>query len=479
VKSGVTTRWRLLSIVALAVFLPGSNGQEISKGQATTKAAAKLDPAVVRKLIADLDSPDFKTRDKATQELSHLPEVPDALRDAAKSENGEVRRRAQTALDRITLRLEETAYQALIADLHKIEIDRFVRRMVTDEKFARDAQWKVIETIAKAVTKRANELAGQKFPVPEIDTLSLPLADLTRERVSLSQKRVLLQQREPRFTSWQNCVILCTGPTPRTTGLSNSILIVDGDFTGATVVDHSLVIVRGNVGRLNGLRRSIIIATGNFAGATSCDHSFLEVNNQRIRFTRSGESVLVKTALKTTGPTSSRIIDTEKGPLQLLNFSKRKTDAQLAWGKEVNGLAVAITPADHQDKVLVRWKNVGKDLLEFPCNRFHSDTVHTHADDLLGHVFLKGPDGKLAPARQYEAPRVGGPALRMNNVVLGPGQTHEEIIDLWAYVEKPMAAGRYQLSIDLDPAHGHRLEWEARFWSGRIESNTLEIMLGK
>jgi hypothetical protein len=43
----------------------------------------------------------------------------------------------------------------MVADLHKIELDRFVRRMITDEKFAGDNKWKVIEALAKAVTRKS------------------------------------------------------------------------------------------------------------------------------------------------------------------------------------------------------------------------------------------------------------------------------------------------------------------------------------
>ena len=164
--------------------------------------------------------------------------------------------------------------------------------------------------------------------------------------------------------------------------------------------------------------------------------------------------------------------------MQLLKFSPRKTDAQLDWGKEVNGLRVAITPAGQKDKFFLRWKNVGKDFLTIPWMRLNSHLIDKHADDLLGHVLLKGPDGKLAPARQYPAPGDFGQFIGISDVVLGPGQTHEEIIDLWAYVEKPAADGRYQLSIQLDTPKGRRgLEFDAKSWTGRIESNAVEIQL--
>jgi hypothetical protein len=74
---------------------------------ADEKPALKLDPAVVRKLVEQLASDDFATRDRATQELSKLEEAPEALREATKSDDLEVRKRAQTAIDVITACTED------------------------------------------------------------------------------------------------------------------------------------------------------------------------------------------------------------------------------------------------------------------------------------------------------------------------------------------------------------------------------------
>lgn len=479
-EESVTRCRKLLAIIALTVLIAGSNGQEPVKEKAAVDKAARPDAGVVRNLIEQLRSPDFKIREKATQDLLRLDEVPDALREAVKSEDPEVRRRAQSILDRITKRLEEKAFQAIAKELHKLELDRLVRQMATDERSAGDKRWEIIQAVAKAVTRRARELGGQQLPVPEIDVKSLPLADLAREGADLQNKRVLLRTNERRFTSMRDCVVLCTGSTPRITGLTNSILLVDGDFTAATGIDNSLLIVRGNVGCVTVIRKSIVIATGNFLGATGCDDSFLQVNNQRIRFNGAERSVFIKPMIKTTRPTTSRVLDTEKGPLHLLRFSARKTDAQLAWGKEVKGLAVAITPADQKDKFLVRWKNVGKEPLEMPWMRFNFDVVDQYNDDLLDHVLLKGPDGKLVKARQYPPPKVGQSPSSLHAVVLGPGQTHEEIFDLWAYVERPAAPGLYRLTLELDTRDGRLgLDREVKSWKDKIQSNVLEITLGK
>lgn len=82
-------------------------------GAADEKPAVKVDPAVVRKLVEELASDDFATRDRATQELSNLEEAPEALREATKSNDLEVRKRAQTAVDVITARAEDKVFKAL------------------------------------------------------------------------------------------------------------------------------------------------------------------------------------------------------------------------------------------------------------------------------------------------------------------------------------------------------------------------------
>jgi hypothetical protein len=484
-----------LSFLALAVVASAGSGQEPQKNKekASDPPALKLDATAVRKLVEQLGGSDFKTREKAAQELSKLEEVPDALREAITSGDLETKRRAEAVVTVITARAEEKAFQAMVADLHKIEVDRFVRRMITDEKFARDNEWKVIEKLAKTVTKRANDQGGRKYPVPDFDMKSLPLANLAVERVGFNGKRILLDNYTNHITSVSGCVVLCTGPMPRMTGLSNSIVIVDGDFTRATTLMNCLLIVRGKIGGFTGVRNSIILATDEFGtklgfgndeelqGATSCHLSFLQVKNAKIRFTTSNESVLIKTVPRTTGPTTSQVLDTDKGPLQLLKFSAGKIvpDDKLVWGKESGGLAVAIAPAERPDSFMIRWKNVGKETLELQSVRFNSDIL-ARSDDLLNHVLVKGPDGKLLAARQPKLPPVGGARRRPGTVILEPGKSYEETIDLVTYVDRPVAKGRYKLSIEPDiPNALAPPQKGATYWTGKIQSNELDITFGK
>src|SRR5262245_58872268 len=83
-------------------------------GASDEKPAIKLDSVAVRKLVEQLGSDDFATRQRATQELSKLEEAPEALREATKSDDPEVRRRAQTVVDVITARAEDRAFKTLV-----------------------------------------------------------------------------------------------------------------------------------------------------------------------------------------------------------------------------------------------------------------------------------------------------------------------------------------------------------------------------
>jgi hypothetical protein len=457
-KRSVVRVEALLALLALALVAAPAGGAAPPK--------EKADPAAIARLIGQLGSDDFEAREKASRQLAALEEVPDALRRAAaRGTDLEVARRARAAIAGITDRAEEKAFQAVARGLHRVELNRLVRRMAT-KGGAGEKEWMFIQAVAKAVLAEANKSGGRPFDLPDLAAKARP--------------RLLLNGETRSRTSVSGSVLLSAGPTPYVTGVKNSLVIVDGDFAGATGINNSLLIVRGNVGRVTAVVDSVILATGNWEGATLCDRSFVQVNNQRIRFTGSRDSVLVRTAVRTTGPTTSRVVKTDRGPLRLLRFSPLPTDAQLVWGKAYNGLAVAITPGEQKGQFLVRWKNVGGDDLAFPWDRLNSDLGDRYFDDLLGHVYLKGPGGKLATGRKYPAPRAGGPPRLGRWVVLGPGQTHEETIDLWSYVEKPAAGGNYRLSLELDLPMGRRgLEVGAKTWSGKVQSNVLAVPVGK
>lgn len=431
------------------------------------QAASKPDPVAIARLLRQLESLDFKTRDAASRELETLEEVPDALRAAVASPNAEVARRAGRALAVISARIQEKEIQAMLGDLSKVELDRLVRAMVADAKLTGEKQWTLMQTLARAMTKTASRLAERPFSV-DFDVRSM------RRRLVNGYAEDL----DHDLAEVSDTVLLSAGPVPRMTGFRNSLVVVDGDFLGATGIDNCLLIVRGNVGRCTSIRGSILLATGHFEGATSFDHSFLQAANHEIRFTGSRDSVLVNTLVTTNGATDSRVLPVDRGPLNLLKFSPRKPDGDLSWGKPVNDLIVAIAPAEQTGQFLIRWKNIGSEALSLPWVRLRGDALDEKRDDLLNHVFLKGEDGKLSAARKHPAPRASA-FVSDRSVLLAPGQSHEEIINLWTYVEKPPPGPRYALSIELDIEKARAVPWRGKTWIGKIQSNTLDITIGK
>jgi hypothetical protein len=294
---------------------------------ADDKPAAKADPAAVRQLVEQLKSDDYQTREKATRELSKLEQVPDELRAATKSDDLEQRRRALSAADAITARAEDKAFKEMVADLQKVELDRFVSRMVKDADFAGDKQWEVVETLTKALTKRANELSDKKYPIPDLKIKALPQQNNDAGMIAHQGKRILLSDPKAVMVSVTGCVILSAGPTPRMTSISDSIVIVDGDFQGATTVDNCLLIVRGNVGQITGVRGCVILATGEFERATGCDDCFFQVKNKQLLFTSGRNNVYVKsTPERPNTDKNGRVLDTDRGPLQTIKFSETKKD---------------------------------------------------------------------------------------------------------------------------------------------------------
>src|SRR5262249_26783157 len=149
--------------------------------------------------------------------------------------------------------------------------------------------------------------------------------------------------------------------------------------------------------------------------------------------------------------------------LQLLKFSPRKGFDQSSWSKEVDGLVIAIDPDTRKDRILVRLKNVGKVRLEVP--------------NMPVKLLLKGPDGKLVKSNHLVSmpPRIGS-----GEVVLDPDQTYESTLFLWSFLEKPAAAGTYQLTILNDQRlNQYRGDASARVWREVIESKPLEIVVNK
>lgn len=129
-------------------------------------------------------------------------------------------------------------------------------------------------------------------------------------------------------------------------------------------------------------------------------------------------------------------------------------------------LSAAPAGAAPRTGCFLRWESVGTNvfllggLFETAC--------------ASGHVFVKGPDGTLAPERQY---REQG---HWTERLIEPGKPIETEFNPWFWVQKPRKPGTYEVWVEYEvttersgkASHG---TGSAGHWQGKIMSNRLEL----
>lgn len=269
-------------------------------------------PPEVARLIADLGSSSFQTRQAATKALRALGEkaLP-ALREASRSTDLEVKRRARTICNEVEERIRERAIALMLKNVNQEGLDRLIALMATRQNFARDEHWEVLLKTIKAMTERSEELSSQKFHLPELDWKTCPLVHQPGNVVQNS--RLLVSDlNQVRF--FHRCLVICNGDLNRMTSCSQNILLVNGDVKGFTSLNNSFVFCTGKVGRITGIRNSVIICAGGFEGAT-------RITTSLIQAPEIGRSSVVEdcsiVGLKEVqgGRPSNKFVEAERGPL--------------------------------------------------------------------------------------------------------------------------------------------------------------------
>ncbi len=116
----------------------------------------------------------------------------------------------------------------------------------------------------------------------------------------------------------------------------------------------------------------------------------------------------------------------------------------------------------------LRWENVGKKPLLVYRDR---------CCDLYNSVSLKGPDGKLAPARTDNRTREKHMGTR--GVFIAPGKFDEERFDLWHWVQKPTAPGEYTLCVEFESRFSAKPGMKTKVWKGKLRSNAVKVTVGE
>ncbi len=121
----------------------------------------------------------------------------------------------------------------------------------------------------------------------------------------------------------------------------------------------------------------------------------------------------------------------------------------------------------------LRWINVGKKPLVLYRDR---------CCDLYGRVMVKGPDGKIAPARTDN--RARKQHLGTQLVRVEPGEADDGLLDPWFYTVKPAAPGEYTLWVEFEclalPPRSKipSALVGATEWTGKVRSNAIRLIIG-
>ncbi len=121
----------------------------VAIGAAGQSGPRKATDAEIARLIAQLGSDDSDQREEASRRLTAMDEALPRLRQAAKSPDAEVRRRAATAVAIIESRLGEQLAKEAVDQVNAEGLDLFIDRMVREKGYATQARYKAAIRLAQ------------------------------------------------------------------------------------------------------------------------------------------------------------------------------------------------------------------------------------------------------------------------------------------------------------------------------------------
>lgn len=250
----------------------------------------------IRKLIGQLSSEHFKDREEATRRLIEREDALPALREAVKSEDAEIRARAQKALETITKRLAKRALRRAIGKLKKGQTDQFVDTVVQWRDYVDEECWKAALDHFHTVNDKAMKASGGQFKLtrnPRRLMTTLPWVEITKlrfshtdhlkkgERANINRERIIADSITVPDGFIHNSFVICSGSVrqkyslgssivlsngnlhvgdkERFGGIGGCVVICDGDVTADGVGD-SVIICTGKVSIGEGARNSVIVS---------------------------------------------------------------------------------------------------------------------------------------------------------------------------------------------------------------------------
>ncbi len=287
-----------------------------------SKPPQKVDGAEIQKLIERLGDEKFARREEAMRQLHALGELAlDAVEKALRSEDAEVRSRAERlAVDLRHIR-RERLYRAMAEKIKDLPVDQLVDRLAARDEFDKPDNWDRLYDIARIMSQRAEMLADRKWRLPNLNYKSFPTVS-GKSAVRYANQKIRAVGIDHRISALQNCVLVSSGNVQYITSIVNSIVFIEGDLTACTSIIDSFVVCNGSLGRSAVIRNSVLLTTGDFASSTRADQSFFQVKSVGRHSMASQNVYLNLKAVTGANATNNRFIQDEKGPLQAVTFFK-------------------------------------------------------------------------------------------------------------------------------------------------------------
>jgi hypothetical protein len=248
---------KIASVMAAIVLLGSlAIGVDAPAQEATSKGES------IQQLVQNLGSNDFRAREAAMAELEKLDDAVPALHKATSSKDPEVVDRAQQLIEAFyKRRAEKTLWD--IAAGNEIILDQFVDEMVLARKTIWVRCWPTVLEYARKVSAQAARDAQVDFLFPA-----------TVDRKKGEQNHTTVDELRGNFVvgdrilarsvivrQFGSCLLLCGGALEVPGGLSDSVVLVNGNVRSGGFTSHSVIFCDGDV-TTNVIHDCVIFATG-------------------------------------------------------------------------------------------------------------------------------------------------------------------------------------------------------------------------
>ncbi len=309
---------RACLVLGLALTIRAAAADEARRSE----PLQKVDAAEIQKLIERLGDEKFVRREEAMRQLRALGEPAlDAIEKALRSEDAEIRSRAEKLAVELRHIRRERLFRAMAEKIKDLPLDQFVDRLATRDEFDKTENWDRLYDIANIMSQRAEMLADRKWPLPNLNYKTFPTVS-GKSAVRYVNQKIRADGIDRRISALQNCVLVSSGNVQYITSIVNSIVFIEGDLAACTSIIDSFVVCNGSLGRAVLIRNSVVLTTSDFASSTRAERSFFQVKSVGNHAISSQNVYLNLKSVASRNATDNRFIQNDKGPLQAVTFFK-------------------------------------------------------------------------------------------------------------------------------------------------------------